>query len=944
MRNVVYVIIFWSFFPLYGFSFPIWQRKIVNYERNQYKAGLQNWMITQSENGWIYCANSRGLLEFDGVNWTLYPVHNNVLRSVKIIDNIIYAGGSTEFGYYEHSDNGFLVYHSLSEKTSNWGGEVWNIIDHGENTYFLSERHIHIYNKKSKGVITINANVKIDSSVLADNVLYIGTPDGVFRLDKNNSLVFLQPSESLKGHKLVSLLPYNNKLLVTTARSGLYLIDDNAISKMQSIADDFISSNQLFCTSVSGTTIALGSVQNGIFIFDPENPSYKETFNLGNGLKNNTILSSFFDKEQNLWLGLDKGLSYINLNSPVRPLYATVSPIGTGYCSTVYNGELYLGTNQALYKVSKDGNYQLVKDSEGQIWSMNVIDNTLFCSGDNGITIISPTETYRIDLFGVWETHSLAGEKDRLIAGSYSGFYILKYINGRWALSHKAPDFSDSNRGFIEDEEKYTFWVVNTNSRIQKVSFNPEFSKVISRKNYSLKESAFEANTIFRIVDNNLIACTNNGIYRYSRINDTFERYTQLESMLEGAKYYEYLFVDKLKNIWFVADRQLKLLEYKDGEYKRIHNWGLSNELIDSYENIHLLDSSSVIVAVDNAFSRIDFSQKDNTLLPAKPHISRLVSSKNDSILSYGKACSNIEIPYDLNSIKIHFAIANYAQTSDILYSYRLKGVDDEWSIPSAITSKEYTNLPEGKHTFEVMAYTDGNTISPEISSITFKILPPWYRSPLAYVIYLILFSLALFLLYNKTIRKQKKIILQKGEELIAQNKRHEEETKLKDQEIYELQNENLKNELQYKAQELNGYILNVLRKNEMLEDVKKNAVSISKAIDEEKQISIIRQKVMRLISQINSNIEHDSDFKVFESNFDLIHQDFFKMLDEKYPGLTRNDKILCAYLKTNLSSKEIAPLLNISIRGVEVNRYRLRKKMNLDRDINLTEFLRKLK
>lgn len=100
----------------------------------------------------------------------------------------------------------------------------------------------------------------------------------------------------------------------------------------------------------------------------------------------------------------------------------------------------------------------------------------------------------------------------------------------------------------------------------------------------------------------------------------------------------------------------------------------------------------------------------------------------------------------------------------------------------------------------------------------------------------------------------------------------------------------------------------------------------------------------MGLISQINSSLEHDSDFDVFQSNFDIIHQDFFKILDEKYPQLSRNDKILCAYLKMNLSSKEIAPLLNISIRGVEVNRYRFRKKMNLDRYVNLSEYMNNLK
>ncbi len=209
------------------------------------------------------------------------------------------------------------------------GGEVWNIVDGGNDIYFLSEHHIHIYNKTGGGIITIDAIIKIDCSTLYRGRLYIGTPEGIFYLNDNNMLSKLSSSSVLKGEKLVSVLPYDNKLLVTTARKGLYLLEENKIEKITSIADDFIRDNQLFCTSISGSKIALGSVQNGgVLLFDLNNGSYKETFNLKNGLSNNTILSSFFDKDQNLWLGLDKGIGYVNLNSPIRPLFATTSPIG----------------------------------------------------------------------------------------------------------------------------------------------------------------------------------------------------------------------------------------------------------------------------------------------------------------------------------------------------------------------------------------------------------------------------------------------------------------------------------------------------------------------------------------------------------------------------------------------------------------------------------------
>ena len=945
MKRAIYLIIVFLFLPVTAFSVQ-WQRKVVNHDRIQYKAGFQNWMITQAENGWMYFGNSEGLLEFDGVNWTLYPIRNKIVRSIKVIGDRIYVGGSSEFGFFEPDEKGLLIYKSLSTNLDDWTGQIWNIFAHSDRLYFICDNHIHIFDSNNRFLKSINANMKIDCSANIENKIYAGSFDGVFCLDNDSALHLLEGTSELTGQKLVSIRQYKDKLLVTTAENGLYFIDNQYTQKITSIADDFISKNRLFYTSVSESLVVLGSVQNGVFLFDLENNNYSEYFNINTGLTDNTVLSSFFDNEQNLWIGFAKGISYIDFNSIIHPLFADFSPIGTGYCSQMYNGELYLGTNQGLYKIDKKDNYQMINHSEGQIWSMDIIDGKLFCSGDNKIIIITSSEIYDINATGVWGIHTLKPDKNKLLAGTYSGLYILKKENGKWHYSHKIDNYDASSRSLMEDDMDYSFWTTNIGEDIKKITFDKDFTKVEEIKTYNLPDNlVIGENIFFRRIYNNIIVCAEKGIFEYSRITDNFTAYSQLESMLDGLKYYEYLSIDNMNNIWFVTDKKLKFLPYSKDEYKsKAINIGLTNELINSYENIYFPDSTSAIIAIDNAFVKVDLSKEDKYLIPIKTHIRKIVSINNDSIMNYGNLQLPVIIPYKLNSVGIHFAATSYSQSSDIMYSYKLSGVDEDWSIPSYNIVKEYTKLSEGKYTFEVRCIVNGNINTNNIAAFEFTILPPWYRSIIAYIIYVSLIITFLIALYEKTIKKQKKIIHQKGEELIAQTKRYEEETQLKNREIFELQNENLKNELQYKTQELNGYILNTIRKNEMLEEVKKNAIKISKAIDEEKQLSVVKQKVVRLISQIDSNIEHDTDFEVFKSNFDIVHQDFFKFLDEKFPGLSRNDKILCAYLNMNLSSKEIAPLLNISTRGVEVNRYRLRKKMNLDREVNLSDYLHKLK
>ena len=132
------------------------------------------------------------------------------------------------------------------------------------------------------------------------------------------------------------------------------------------------------------------------------------------------------------------------------------------------------------------------------------------------------------------------------------------------------------------------------------------------------------------------------------------------------------------------------------------------------------------------------------------------------------------------------------------------------------------------------------------------------------------------------------------------------------------------------------------MRKNEILQKIKKDAVNLSRTINDG-NLSSIRRGMLRLINQIDINLEHDSDLDNFQNSFNAVHDDFFKKLDTQYPQLSYKDKMLCAYIKMSLMSKEIAPLLNISVRGIEINRYRLRKKLGLDEKANLAKFLQNI-
>lgn len=945
----LFFVFLFSILPITNIFSTTWQRNIENYDKLIYQAGHQNWQIRQADNKWMYFANSSGLLEFDGITWNLYPIKNKQLRSILISGKRIYAGGTSEFGYYQANNIGLLTYHSFN--TSGWGGEVWNIYKNKEIVYFISDGNIHMYNEntgKIKSIETYLYFQKIDCSVFFNNTLYIGTVKGVYKLQQNDSLEFLPYTKDLANKKIVSLLVYDKtKLIAITSHAGLYFLEENNCRpySLNPEADLFIQQNQLFCGAISKNRIVLGTVQNGAIITEINNPDGEiEKFNLSTGLNNNTILSTYFDNADNLWLGADRGINFIDMQSHIRPLFAKISTIGTGYCSITHNGKLYLGTNQGLYQAERD-NIELVPNANGQIWSLREYDNSLFACGDNGITIISPSETYYLNVKGCWDIKKTK-DPDKLMLALYSGFGVLEKVGNKWTFSHLVPQFFLSTRGFFVDpKEENTFWTVDLiRHKINKISLDKYFSKIVRAKEYSLKNTVFEENPYIREIENSIVVCTKNGVYRYSFINDSFVQFTELNQMLEGNRYYDYLDVDGNNNLWYISDGIMRLIEFKNGAYsKRKRSWTLNTEITKGFDNIFNVDPRYAIVTIDNGFLQIDRSKEKVRGEELNLSIRKFYSIMNDSIISYNNVLPETILPYSQNSIRFLYTATGYGDNKNILYSYKLEGFDETWSTPSSSITKDYTNLSEGRYTFLVKAYKKDTPQKVTQTELKFKITPPWYRSAWIYILYCFISIFSSYIIIKKLIKHKQKKIIQERNEILAKKIYFEAENKQKDKEILKLQNETLQKDIAYKTQELTGYILNLTQKNEMLQVVKKNAVSISKALDEKQTYSMIKQKIVKMIGLISSNIEHDNDFKIFESSFDFVHQGFLKKLDEKHPDLTRNEKILFAYLKMNLTSKEIASLMNISVRGVEVSRYRLRKKLGLDREVNLSEYANKI-
>ena len=763
----------------------------------------------------------------------------------------------------------------------------------------------------------------------------------------------LPNGNDFENKTVCSIVEWNGKMLFVTQDDGLYLYDSWEEAKpFATPSNEEIKTYQAFCAQIKGDKLAVGTVQNGVYVINLISGEYKN-INTKNGLQNNTVLSLSFDLNQDLWLGLNRGIDYINLNSPFKLLFDQNNNFGSGYSSLLINHELYLGTNQGLFVTSYNrgdiSEIQSIDGTQGQVYNILQVDNKIYCCHHNGLyEIIGNTARRIVNVEGIWTIQRLQKNPNYLIAGFYNGLLLMEKQGTTWTFSHIVEGFNQSSRLFEQDENG-DIWVSHGLLGVFRITLSDDLKSAANVKFYG-KEEGFAYNehiSVFKI-DSQIIFAAEDGIYRYDKQSDKMVLDDAMNKSLMGPGQYFY-FKQSGNRLWFLKNNSICYAEKQNGnEYSSNPGkaFSIPEELIYEYFNISVLDNNHILVSNEEGFTIVDFNALDQVRIH-DVYIRNIydVKTGNSFAQQYKKgnnATENekIEIDFKDNSIGFEYCSASYSdqKNKQTLYSTRLVGYENDWSEPTTETNRVFSDLSNGNYTFQVKTYN--RNYESAISEIEFTILPPWYRTIVAYICYIIILII-IVLLINRYIKHKEKILEKENQKLMEEQKKtYEREKNEREKQLIELRNSHLEAELKNKSNELASSTMNLIRKNEILIDIKEELQKIQNAIPAGKEKENLCAKIDKVVANINENIEHDDDWMKFEKEFDNIHQNFIKRLSETYKGLTVNDKKLCAYLKMNLVSKDIAPLMNISVRGVEIGRYRLRKKLNLDRDTNLTDFL----
>lgn len=959
MKKIFFAILF---FPLAGISQnSIGLPDVINYPKLAYGAGLQSWDIRQDKSGNVYFANNEGLLSFDGHYWSLNPLPNKtIVRSVEIgADHRIYAGGQDEFGYFSPAANGQLKFNSLTglipEKDRSFG-DVWDIVSYKNDIFFRSASKIF---RISNGAVAMyNALSEWSYMGICQGRLYAHDyVHGLLWFDNNNWIPVNANNQLATNDPVTGILPDGpDSMIVTTLKNGIYRLTAQGYSKISTPITATIEQNRIYAaTVVNDAWIALATNNAGVFIID-HNGQFIQRFSKQEGMQNNNVLSIFLDRQRNLWLGLDNGIDFIAYNSAIKRITPSGKD-GSGYTSLIHGGQLYAGTSGGLFAVPlqqtedlsfSKGDFSLVANTTGQTWGMAEINGQLLLGHHEGAFIVnnnsaSPLVSYE---GGFWNFTPVSAvfPTTKVIAGNYKGISFLDAAGSSLVAGEKLPDFQESSR-FVVLDRYDNIWVSHPYHGVYRISKDAN-GKYINKLYTSANGLPATLNNHVYKVKNELVVATEKGVYIYNTTRDSFEP-SPFYARLLGNQSLRYLKEDTEGNIWFIHEKSLGILDMTGKDTTVIHMPELTNKLLSGFEFIYPVDGKNIFIGGERGFFHINYD-KYKKIIPAlsvKIRSARIVNQR-DSLL-FGGFFADVdaqqeqtkkqipEIKHNWGTIHFEYSSPLFGQEGNLEYSYRLKGLENNWSDWSQKTEKEYTHLPAGSYSFEVKVRNNlGNESAPCVYK--FRILPPWYLTLWAYIIYLLLLITGLFYLYRWQSRK-----------FVTQQARHEEEQRQlqylhqleidkAENELVTLRNEKLQAEIDFKNSELATSAMHLVQKGEIITKIKSDLNHMIRGLDNEKAVN----EVKKMIKVLGEDDKMDKDWEHFAQHFDKVHSDFVVALKEKFPTITANELKLCAYLRMNLSTKEIAQLMNISVRGVEISRYRLRKKLGITSDTNLFDFL----
>ncbi len=761
---------------------------IRNYSPKEYKNSPDNWAIAQDRRGVMYFGNASSVLEYDGNKWRSISVSNNSLvRSIAIDSNgFIYIGAVGEIGFLEPDGKGAMVYHSLVDKLpmdERQFADVWKTYATPEGVYFQTfSKLIRIH----KGVVKIwKPQTTFHFSFYCDGKLYINEREKGLKCLLNEKLESVKGGEVFSSMRIYGLLPSgNDQLLLATREKGLYLFDkkNSTFSLLPAEVNQHLINDQVYgAISIGKGLYAFATLKNGVFITDV-NGTIKLSLNKASGLQDDIVKYLSQDNQGDLWIALGTGISRAEISSPLSTLNDAQGLAGFVQDIVRLGDELYVATSLGVF-VSSGDHFIPVKGINSQTWSLEKFvygkDSIILASSDVGVFILKKDQSNLLKQGVGYFVSQSKMKPERFFVAMNDGLVSMRLENGRWIDEDYINGIENEIRSLAEDKNG-DLWLGTPFDGLIRLSFNVKPDTLITAWNVPFKISYYDTlsglpnqkyNIPYRFGDN-IVFATISGVYEFEQKSSKFVVSSFLQKELSKSQVYR-LAAKDISEVWLFtvasdATRETGIASLaKDNSYV----WYSRPFLKIADREIHALfpDRNNITwLGGPDGLLHYDAAVKKDFYRPFHALIRMVTLSDGDSIFCGSfyetngdgrvTVASQAEfmkpiIEYKNNALLFEYSATSYGDEKNNMYSVYLEGKDTAWSKWTDKAIKEYTNLNEGTYTFHIKARNIYGTESIE-ASYEFKILPPWYRTAWAYVIYVVSFIGFVYLIIRLSIRR----------------------------------------------------------------------------------------------------------------------------------------------------------------------------------------------
>lgn len=931
---------------LYGYfaKYPI-----QNFTPTEYKAGIQNIDFAQNRDMTLFVANNLGVLSFNGIDWKTHDFRTGKKKRSLAFDeesNRLYIGSQGEFGYFE-SD---WKYVSLVDKVPSDAmdfDEVWDVFILQDRVYFCTFKGIYVFDGNSIQVLRHPKG--LERSFYTNGKLFTQTQQGQL-LELEGDKLVNNYAQNFKEQIIAGVIQQNEGYLIfynsgQVEFSSPFGVTTRYPELVEALRETYVN----HVLQLSDTRLAISTQTAGLFLFDLQANTI-ERISTQEGLGSNACLRSFQDYFGNLWIGMQNGLALVHINSPMRLLNQEINIQGSGYEAFETDEGTYYTTSNGIYYLAKGGRQsQFLSGVEGPAYGMQEIAGKIYAGHHTGLFLLEDGKAKRIAITdGLWQVKQLRSKPEFAIGGTYSGLYLFRVDQNTGLQAIQKIQGFDASSRFFEEDQSGKIWVGQYYKGLYQLDLSPDLTQASVKPVSQSSDLPIHEQIILSSVDDDLYLATNVGLYQLQPNNGLVQD-AELFTDNIGAEPVYLLEQDKKNHVHVLTDNAV-------GFFKRISNnnyayvpsslyqlrYHLNNDLLHASINI----KDGVLFSANEGFIHYNPALEDPLKVGQSLVLSRVYSVTTNTELYArqpfavkAESVDNLVIGAQDKVLKIEIESFQFNDPTNQQFRYFLKGLDEDFGEWTESATKEYTNLREGTYEFiaQTRNYLGQVTSSP---TLVLSVKPPFHRSTFAKVLYVLLALGSLFSIFRyqrgRYQRKAKRLEETKQLELAAKQQRLIEIETEKEHELQQLKEEKMQGELQHVNNLLAASTMNLVVKNEFIESIKEEL----QAVKEKGRSVETKQALERLVKEIDTTLRLQEDWEQFEYHFNKVHRDFLTRLRTDYPDLSPNEQKLCAFLRLNLNTKEIANLLHISLRGVEVARYRLRKKLDLEKGQNLSKFI----